>query len=85
MLTADEIKELESEYSFLAEMVSQERRNAADLYGAGRSRWAEVHDGSADAYEDEKRGFRTALRVLGYEIEEKDGAFKIVCREEKRK
>lgn len=78
MLTAEEIKELESEYSFLAEMVSQERRNAADLYGAGRSRWAEIHDGSADAYEDEQTGFRTALRVLGYEVKEQDGSIKIV-------
>lgn len=85
MLTADEIKELESEYSFLAEMVSQERRNAADLYGAGRGRWAEIHDGSADSYEDEQRGFRTALRVLGYEIKEKDGAFEIVRWEGKKK
>lgn len=81
MLNAEEIKELESEYAFLAEMVSQERRNASDLYGAGRSRWAEIHDGSADAYEDEQRGFRTALRVLGYEIKQQDGAFKIVHKE----
>ena len=85
MLSDEEIKELESEYSFLAEMVSQERRNAADLYGAHRGRSAEIHDSSADAYEDEQRGFRTALRVLGYEINEKDGAFKIVRREGKRK